>query len=394
MVRPSRVVAVDVPSLHASLARLIRAPSINPMFDAASAGEREIADVVETEATALGMLTARFEPEPGRVSVVARLPGHGAGRSLLLYAHHDTVGVAGMPDPFSGDIRDGRMYGRGSYDMKGGLAACLAAVRALRAAGIALAGDLLIAAVADEEVASIGISDVLRTVRADGAIVTEPTELELCVAHKGFAWIEIETLGRSAHGSRYQEGIDANMHMGRVLARLDHLGQRLRVTTPHPLLGPPSLHVGVLRGGTGPSIYAARCALTLEWRMLPSETVAGILATIEAILAELRAEDRSFVATARAALVRPPFEVAPGDSIVTTVREAAAAVLGTAPPLIGVAYWMDASLIAEAGIPVVAFGPSGAGAHADVEWVELESVRQVAEVLARSAINFCGTASA
>src|SRR3990172_8829796 len=153
MVRPSRVVAVDVPSLHASLALLIRAPSINPMFDAASAGEREIADVVETEATALGMLTARFEPEPGRVSVVARLPGHGAGRSLLLYAHHDTVGVAGMPDPFSGDIRDGRMYGRGSYDMKGGLAACLAAVRALRAAGIALAGDLLIAAVADEEVA-------------------------------------------------------------------------------------------------------------------------------------------------------------------------------------------------------------------------------------------------
>jgi acetylornithine deacetylase len=394
MVEQSHSPAVDVPFLNGLLARLVQTPSINPFFDAASQGEGAIATLVEAEAAALGMRTIRHEPEPGRASVVARLPGSGTGRSLLFYAHLDTVGISGMSEPFSGEIRNGRMHGRGSYDMKCGLAACLAAVRALRASGVALAGDLLIAAVADEEAASHGITDVLRTVRADGAIVTEPTELELCVAHKGFAWIEIETLGRSAHGSRYQDGIDANMRMGRVISRLEQLERQLRSSTPHPLLGPPSLHVGLLHGGTGPSIYAARCTLQLEWRMLPEETESTVLAAIEAILAELHAEDETFGATVRATLVRPPCEVDEGDAIVTTVREAASAVLGSVPPLIGVPYWMDAALIAEAGIPVVAFGPTGAGAHADVEWVDLASVRQVAEILARSALLFCGTSSA
>ena len=394
MTHASPSLAVDVPNLHDLLARLVQTRSINPMFDPASRGEGEIATLAESESAKLGMLTTRSEPEPGRVSVVARWPGGGGGRSLLLYAHLDTVGVTGMTDPFSGEIRDGRMYGRGSYDMKCGLAACLAAVHALKVHGVELAGDLLIAAVADEEAASIGLTEVLRTVRADGAIVTEPTELELCVAHKGFAWIEIETLGRSAHGSRYQDGIDANMRMGRVLSRLELLERRVRTSTPHPLLGPASFHVGVLHGGTGPSIYSARSTLQLEWRMLPDDTEASILAAIEAILAELRAEDETFRGTVRATLVRPPFEIVPSAPIVTTVRDAAADVLGAAPPLIGVAYWMDASLIAEVGIPVVAFGPTGAGAHADVEWVDLESVRQVAEVLARSAIAFCGVSAA
>jgi acetylornithine deacetylase len=391
----SRAVQVEEASLHQLLARLVGTRSVNPLFDPSSPGEAGIAAVVMAEAGRLGMSVTRFEAEPGRVSVVARWPGADGGRSLLLYAHHDTVGVTGMTgDPFAAEIREGRMYGRGSYDMKCGLAACFAAVRALQAAEIALAGDLLIASVADEEAASIGIADVLAGVHADAAIVTEPTELALCVAHKGFAWLEIETIGRAAHGSRYEEGVDANMRMGRVLARLESLERQLRLSPPHPLLGPPSMHAGLIAGGTGQSIYSARCTLQVEWRMLPHETEAGVLATIEAILAELRAEDASFEATARVTLVRPPFEIGREASIVTTVREAATAVLGAEPPTTGAPFWMDAALIAEAGIPVVVFGPVGEGAHADVEWVDLASVRQVAEVLARSAMTFCGVTSA
>ena len=227
-----------------TLRRLVRTPSINPAFG--DGNESEIAGRVAREMERLGMSARRFEAESGRASVVGVLPGTGGGRVLMLYAHLDTVGVEGMEAPFSGELRDGRVYGRGSYDMKGGLAACLAAVKALRDSGAALAGDVLIAAVADEEVASIGMQEVLRHVTADSAIVTEPTELEVGLAHKGFCWIEVETFGRAAHGSRYDEGIDANLRMGRFLARLEAHERELRESPPHPLVGPPSLHVGVL----------------------------------------------------------------------------------------------------------------------------------------------------
>jgi acetylornithine deacetylase len=388
----SHAVIVDGEALQARLGRMVRTPSINPLFDATSPGEVAMAALVEGDAEALGMTITRREPQAGRVSVLSRLPGQGRGRTLLLYAHHDTVGVTGMPEPFSAAVRDGRMYGRGSYDMKCGLAAAFAAVAAIRSAGITLAGDLLIAAVADEEAASIGITDLLTVIRADGAIVTEPTELQLCVAHKGFAWIEVTTIGRAAHGSRYQDGIDANMRMGRVLTRLEQLERRLRAAPPHRLLGPPSLHAGVIEGGTGASTYAASCTVQLEWRMLPHETAASVLAEVEQILAALRAEDPTFQANATLTLVRPPFEVPADASIVAIVRDAATAVLGAPPAAVGAPFWMDASLIAAAGIPVVVFGPSGDGAHAVEEWVDLESVRQTAEVLARSAIAFCGVA--
>ena len=240
---------IDPEQITALLARLVRINSINPFFSDGQTDEREIAGCVADELRGLGARVEIREPEPGRTSVLGTLPGQGGGRSLVLYAHMDTVGVGGMAEPFSAEIRDGRMYGRGTYDMKGGLAACLAAARAIAESGVPLDGDLHVLGVADEEVASLGLFDVLTSFRPDAAIVTEPTELDLCLAHKGFIWIEVETEGRAAHGSRFDLGVDANLRMGRFLGRLEELERELRARPGHPLVGPPSLHAGTLRGG-------------------------------------------------------------------------------------------------------------------------------------------------
>jgi len=378
-------------SVTAILAELVEIDSINPAFTGGVTSEREIAHHVADLLSHLGLEVALREPEPGRASVVGRLrgTGGGGGRSLILYAHLDTVGVDGMAAPFEAAVREGRLYGRGSYDMKGGLAACCEAARLL-AAGPRPAGDVLVVGVADEEVASLGMQDVLRDVRADAAIVTEPTELDICLAHKGFCWLDVTTVGRAAHGSRFDLGIDANMRMGRVLARLEILERALRGRPPHPLVGPPSLHAAVLHGGTGPSTYAAECRLEIERRAVPGETEPQVLEEIEAILRALRAEDPGFAASVRSRLWRDPFEVSPDAAVVRTVRAAAREVLGREPALVGQTPWMDAAFLAAAGIETVVIGPAGAGAHAAEEWVELDSVAQLAEILAAAARAYCG----
>ena len=381
---------IDSAYITTTLADLVRTKSINPAFaDGEPSDERAIAARVGAMMRALGMEVTEYEPEPGRVSVVGRLRGSGGGRSLLLYGHIDTVGVTAMPEPFSAAVRDGKMYGRGAYDMKGGVTACLAAVKALRDAGATLGGDVLVACVADEEVASIGMADVLRHVRADAAIVTEATELRVCLAHRGFSWIEVETLGVAAHGSRYDLGIDANMRMGRFLARLDKLEQELRARPRHPLVGPPSLHAAVLRGGTGVSTYADHCRLEIERRTVPGETEEQVVAEIRALTDALATEDATFRANVRPMLTRGSFEVDRNAAIVGAVLGAATSVLGARPEVIGEPYWMDAALLSDAGIDTVVIGPVGAGAHALEEWVSLDSVAKLTEILATAAREFC-----
>lgn len=381
---------VDTGHLVRTLGELVRIVSINPAFSAGTTDERQVAAYVRNAMDAMGMETHTHEPAPGRVSVVGRLRGTGGGRSLMLYAHHDTVGIEGMPDPWSAEVRDGRMYGRGAYDMKCGLAASLAAVRTIAESGAPLAGDVLIVSVADEEEASLGMEEVLRHHTADAAVVTEPTELAMVLAHKGFCWMEVRTEGRAAHGSGWQVGIDANLRMGRVLARLEALGARLVASDPHPVVGPPSLHAATLKGGTGWSTYAARCTLRIERRTIPGETEAGVVAQVQEILDALAAEDPTFRATVRPVLSRPPWEARADSAITGIVGRAAEAVLGRAPVRTGAPYWMDTALLGAAGIDTVVLGPAGEGAHAAVEWVDLESVRQTAEILVRTAREFCG----
>lgn len=380
---------IDLNRLLTDLRELIRIPSVNPSIAPSGGGEAEVAAYVADVLEGLGLDVIEYEPEPGRPSVVGTLHGTGGGRSLMLNGHIDTVGVEGMAEPFAGEVRDGRLYGRGAYDMKGAVAACIAAARAL-ATGPPLAGDLVLAAVSDEEHASAGTTEVLRHHVTDACIVTEPTQLELCVAHKGFAWIRVEVRGRAAHGSRYEEGVDANLRMGRVLREVERLYERLVGGPTHPLLGPPSLHAATLHGGTGLSTYAARSVLEIERRTIPGETSDQVMAEIEEILERLRTEDPSLDAGAELLLAREPFEVGQEAPLVKTVGDAGAVVLGGRPRVRGETYWMDAALTAAAGIETVVIGPRGEGAHASEEWVDLESVARLAEILVESARRYCG----
>ena len=381
---------IDREYARATLVRLIQINSINPTLAPGAPGEREIARFIATSLASIGLEVSFLEPEPGRTTAIGWLRGTGGGRSLMLNAHCDTVDVPGMDEPFSGAIRDGRVYGRGSFDMKGSLAACMAAAKALADSGSHLRGDLLMAAVADEEYGSLGTSDLIRRVKVDGAIVTEPTALEVCLAHKGYLWIEVTVTGRAAHGSKFHLGIDANMKMGQFLSRLAVLERDLRSRPPHPLLGPPSLHAATLRGGSGLSTYAASSTVEIERRTVPGETEAQATAEIQAIVDRLSAEDPDFRAAVRSFFVRNPFEVAPGARIVQAVDRAAAKVRCRSAAHIGDTPWMDAALLQEAGVETVVCGATGAGAHSTVEWVDLESVIQLAEILAEAALDYCG----
>jgi acetylornithine deacetylase len=372
-----------------TLTDLVRINSVNPSIASDGPGEAEIAGYIAGTCAAIGLDADTFVSAPGRTTVVGTLRGTGGGRSLMLNGHADTVGVEGMADPFSGEVRDGRVYGRGAHDMKGSLAACLGAAKMLSDARVALRGDLLVAAVADEEYGSLGTADLITRCRPDAAIVAEPTNLQICLAHKGYIWIEVETTGRAAHGSRFDEGVDAVMRMGRFLADLDRLERALREGPAHPLVGPPSLHAAMIQGGTGLSTYADSCRLKIERRTVPGETVDAAVEEIRAIAAKLAAADPTFRAAVRPFFSREPFEVSPDAGIVRTVKGAAAAVLGRTPAFVGDSPWMDSALLSAAGVETVVMGPIGAGEHSAVEWTDIDSVVRTAEIFARSAMDYC-----
>ncbi|HVU76197.1 MAG TPA: M20/M25/M40 family metallo-hydrolase [Gaiellaceae bacterium] len=368
------------------LSALVAIDSVNPSLVAGGAGEAEIARFVERWAGEAGLRVERFEETSGRPSLLVRAPGAGGGRSLLLCGHTDTVNVDGMTDPHRPRVAGGRLYGRGAYDMKAGLAAALLAAR--EAARLGLRGDVLVLAVADEEHASLGVQEVLRHVSADAAVVTEPTELDVVVAHKGFVWAEVEVTGRPAHGSRPHLGVDAIVKMGRILGELEQLDRSLAGRT-HPLLGRASVHASVIEGGVEMSSYPGRCTLGLERRTLPGETAESVAAELEELLARCRAADPELEASVRIGLARDPFEIDPDEELVALLLDSAGEVLPERPRVGGASYWADSGLVAAAGIPTVLFGPGGEGAHAVEEWVSLADSDAVFLTLVALARRFC-----
>ena len=347
-------------SLTELAAELVRIDSVNPDLVPGGAGEGELARFVAEWLADAGLEVEVEEIAPGRPNVVGRARGSGGGPTLLLNAHMDTVGYEGMEAPLEPRVENGRLYGRGAYDMKGSLAAIMVAgAEAVRAS---LRGDVLVAAVVDEEAYSIGAEAVARGCRADAAIVAEPTELCLVVAHKGFVWMEVETTGRAAHGSRPDLGEDAIVAMGHVLTGLESLAEALLANPSHPLLGSGSVHASVIRGGVELSTYPESCVLGLERRTVPGETIELVEAQIREITGG---------AEILTTFAREPFEVAWDEPVVQAVLRHAGG-----PEVAGVPGWADSAVFAAAGIPTVVFGPSGEGAHAQVEWVDLADLER------------------
>ncbi|HVF78371.1 MAG TPA: ArgE/DapE family deacylase [Solirubrobacteraceae bacterium] len=370
------------------LADLVAIDSVNPALVPGGAGEAQVAAYVAAWLGERGLEVTVVDEPAGRPSVVgmARGTGGGGASSLMLNGHLDTVGVAGMVRPHEPLIRHGRMYGRGAYDMKGGVAACMLAGAA--AVGAGLRGDVIVTAVADEEHASEGVQAVLRRFGADACVVTEPTGLRACVAHKGFVWAELESRGRAAHGSRPDLGVDAIAGMGPVLAGIRALQARLD-SRPHPLLGPASLHASLIGGGQELSSYPSRCVLGVERRTLPGESIGDVRGELEQLLSLARVADPRLETELRIGLQRAPFEVDPGAEIVSLLRACAVATIGAEPEIYGDHPWMDAAFTSAAGIPTVVFGPGGGGAHAVEEYADIDSVARCAEVLTELALRFC-----
>lgn len=374
-------------TLEKTLCDLVSINSVNPDLVPGAPGEKEIALYIAHWLEAAGCEVQLTYPVAGRPNVIAIARGTGNGRTLLLNGHMDTVGAGGMQAPFSPKIRDGRLYGRGAYDMKGGLTACMLAMKAIQTRK--LRGDVVFCAVMDEEYASLGTQALAGEYKADGAIVTEFTELQLILAHRGFVWFDVETQGKAAHGSRPDLGVDAISKMGKFLVELERLDHELRYNPTHPLLGSSSLHASLIKGGKEMSTYPDRCNLGVEWRSLPGETPADVESRLAGILVQIQGSDPNFHAILKRGLDRSPLETPPSAAIVNAVQAAGKKVLGGPLPVAGVQFWTDAALLSQAGIPSVLFGPSGSGAHADEEWVDLASVRTCSEIIQAAARDFC-----
>ena len=283
---------------------------------------------------------------------------------------------------------DGKLYGRGSFDMKGGVAAMM--VAAARAKAKNLRGDILVACVADEEYASSGTEEVARHFRADAAIVTEPSHLELTIAHKGFAWFDVIVEGRAAHGSRPDLGIDAIAKAGKFLVALEAYDKRLRASPTHPILQSGSVHASIIHGGAEWSSYPARCRISLERRTIPGETPRSVQAELEAIIDAIAADDADFHAIVELGLNRGPFEVPETRADRRDARPGRHQGARRQPTRRGEPFWTDCAILKDAGIPCVMFGADGAGAHAATEWTTVQSVRTLADILAETATEFCG----
>jgi len=373
--------AIDKREACRLLEEMIRINSVNPGLVPGGKGELEMAVYLAALFNEEKIPAEVVILKDQRANVIARLKGEKPGRVLMLNGHLDTVGTAGMTDPLSPRLEGSKMYGRGSGDMKAGLVSIFLAMKALKDQGLPEYGEVLFTGVADEEYKSIGTEAVAGEYPADGAVITEPTQGELVVAHKGFIWMDVAFSGVAAHGSVPAEGVDAIAKAGRFLVAMEEYGQKVLTRRHHPLLGHPSLHASLIQGGRELSTYPDHCLLSVEIRTLPGETVDLYEEEIGRILQGLAALDPDFQAKASVTFSRPPMEAAQEEPIVRSAFFGAHQALGREPFMTGISGWLDSAILQEAGIPTVIYGPVGSGFHGAGEYADLDSVVEVARGL-------------
>lgn len=384
-------ISIDKNYLIDILQNLVSIDSVNPTLVEGGAGEKEISNYLFSELAKLGLEVVQDEAAPNRPNVIATLPGSDGSPALILNGHMDTVGVENMGiDPFDPWIKDGKLHGRGALDMKGGIACFVAATKGILDSGVKLKGDLILACSVDEEYASIGMDSLRNKVKAKAGIITEPSCLEIITAHKGFSWIEIETTGRAVHGSMHDVGIDAIVHMGKVLEQIQLLNQSVYPGIKHELLGSPSIHASLINGGKELSTYPDRCKLQMERRNLPHETHADVQREVDSVLEILRENHPYFNAKGEVFLTRGGSDLPHDLPVISTLARQFERHTGVKPDHKGWAAWPEAGLLTEAGIPTVLFGPSGHDPHAPVEYVTIDSLETCTKIVANTIMDFCG----
>ncbi len=386
---------VDEREAHALLADLIGVDSVNSSLVPGGAGEQRIAEYVRKYLDSIGLSTRLDEVSPGRPNVVGLLStregeGFDQQHGLMINGHLDTVGTSGMTrDPLKAVFEGDKVFGRGAVDMKGGLVMGLLALAAIRRSSVRLGRSVLFTGVVDEEYASIGTEDMARRYHTDAAAILEPTNLELCVAHKGFAWVSAEVFGRAAHGSSYKEGIDAIANMGKLIVEVNQLREKYVKEPGHPLVGPRSIHWSLIRGGNELSTYPDYCKAQFERRTLPNEDPADIVEEVKQICERLSLESPEFQSKITLDFVRKGYEISKSEPIVRALASQIRSKTGHEPRFVGSGGWMDSAILGAAGIPTVLFGRSGEGAHAMEEWVSLSSIVKGAAILAETIVHFC-----
>ena len=388
---------INTNKLRDLLENMIRIPSINPSslnlgLSHQGTGEAKLATYIGAYMEKLGVEVQYERLDENRANVIGIWKGTGGGRSIMLNGHMDTVGIEHMKiEPFTPEFKDGKIFGRGAGDMKGGIASQIMAVQSLIEAGKRLRGDVLLTFVADEEYGSIGTESVLKSYSADAAIICEPTGLDIVIAHKGFAWIDVEVFGRAVHGSLPGEGIDAIAKAGKILVEVERLGEEILPQKTHPLLGSPSIHASLIQGGSDLSTYPGYCKIQLERRNLPDEDMLTISEEIQNLLSKIGSQDSKFKAQSDVFSYRSAFEVSREQPIIQSLSRSYISNRGEQPQFAGQSFWMDSALLAEAGIPTVAFGPTGEGFHAAIECVDFKSMITTTEILIETMTDFCNS---
>ncbi|MHA2495484.1 MAG: ArgE/DapE family deacylase [Candidatus Hodarchaeales archaeon] len=384
-------ITVNEDELLALLQDLIAIESVNPTLAENGSGEATIAQFVAAFLQQIGLDVQLQEVAPNRANVIGILRGIGEGKSLILNGHLDTVSLSGMEAPLKAEFKDGKVWGRGSFDMKAGIAAMVIALKYLVEKQIKLKGDVLLTLVADEEYASIGTEAIVNEYTADAAIVCEPTDLAVVIAHKGFAWIKVDVYGKAAHGSMPSRGVDAIVKAGKFLTALDRFEKTELAKKNHPLVGSPTVHASLISGGIELSTYPDYCKIELERRTIPGENRETVTEEIKDIFDEVRAKDPQFNASFEVFFYRPALEVSKDELIVQSVDKARSTLLKQNSAFQGMGGWLDSAILSSAGIPTVIVGPSGNGAHSAVEFVEFESVVTTTKILIATIMDFCGS---
>ncbi|MGM0437546.1 MAG: M20 family metallopeptidase [Bacillota bacterium] len=363
--------------------------------------ERKVAEYIHQFFQDEGIESQLIKVKDNRPNIIAKIPGTGRGRSLMLTGHMDTVPAYDMDiDPFSGEIKNGRVYGRGAVDMKGPLACMMLTLVAVKRAKIELKGDLIFAGVIEEEYKSFGTEHLVKNgPKTDAAIVGEPSQLNIAAGHRGLEWLEITIEGKAAHGGTAKKGINAISKAAKFINKVEEELLPQFAERTHDLIGPPTLNFGVIKGGTQPSSVAGECKIQIDRRWTPLETLDQVFEDLNKIIEKLQKEDKDFKASVKripsnmATMDHKPMEISLDHPLVKKLEDATEVVRKKKADIISFPGWTDASLISNfANIATVVFGPGDIScAHSEIEYIDIEEAYQGYLIYSLIAIDFCET---